>query len=201
MTRVLVAYCQPVADSLIGAALARTLAGLEAVGAEFRIHDLYGDGFEPELSAAEHGAYLAPGVDPSLQRYVDDLRWCDTLVFVYPTWWAGQPAMLKGWFDRVWACGVAWESTPGADRITPLLGTVRRLVVVTAHGSPKYVNALEGEGGKRTVFRSLRAMCHPRARTHWIALYGVDTSSQKQRAGFLDRVERKVSHLAARRSA
>ena len=50
-------------------------------------------------------------------RYCDDLRWCDTLVFVYPTWWSGQPAMLTGWLDRVLVRGVAWELPDGASRI------------------------------------------------------------------------------------
>jgi NAD(P)H dehydrogenase (quinone) len=196
MTRALVVYCHPVADSLVGAALTRVVTGLEAAGAEYRVHDLYGDGFEPQLTWSEHAAHVAPCADPAVQRYGDDLRWCDTLVFVYPTWWAGQPAMLKGWIDRVWANGVAWQCSPGATRVSPLLTGIRRLIVVTTHGSPKYVNVLEGEGGKRTISRSLRAMCHPRTRTRWIALYGVDTCSAARRARFLGHVESRITRLA-----
>ena len=106
--------------------------------------------------------------------------WCDTLVLVYPTWWSGQPAMLKGWMDRVWVNGVAWDLPTGPTGCDPRLTNVRRLVAVTTHGSSKLVNAVEGEAGKRTLTRSLRSMCHPLARTTWIAMYGVDTSCPEQ---------------------
>ena len=42
------------------------------------------------------------------------------------------------------------------------------------------------------VTRTLRAVCHPLARTTWLAMYGVDTSTESQRHAFLDRVERKL---------
>jgi putative NADPH-quinone reductase len=103
--------------------------------------------------------------------------------------------MLKGWFDRVWVCGVAWELPAGANRLTPLLRNVRRLVAVTTHGSPKYVNVLEGEGGKRTLTRSLRAMCHPLCRTTWLALYDIDRCSDAKRSDFLTTVETKMRSL------
>lgn len=194
--RVLVVYCHPSPTSLVAAVRDRVLAGLERAGAEVRLTDLHAEGFEPALSAAERAAHLQPGVDPSIASHAADLQWCDTLVLVYPTWWAGQPAMLKGWFDRVWANGVAWDLPEGANRLRPRLRNVRRIVAVTTHGSKKYVNALEGEGGKRTVTRSLRLMCHPRARTSWIALYGVDQCSAQRRSGFLDDVERRLARLA-----
>ncbi len=67
--------------------------------------------------------------------------------------------------------------------------------MVTTHGSSKWVNALEGESGKRTVTRSLRAMCSRRTRTTWCALYGLDRADDSARAAFLDRVERALARL------
>jgi putative NADPH-quinone reductase len=103
--------------------------------------------------------------------------------------------MLKGWIDRVWAAGVAWDMPEGASVVRPLLRGLRRLVVVTTHGSSKFVNALEGESGKRTVTRSIRAMCSRRARTTWCALYGIDTQPESKRVAFLERVERTLAAL------
>jgi putative NADPH-quinone reductase len=197
MTRALVVHCHPLEDSLVAAARERVLAGLAAAHAEHRLHDLYREGFAPELTAAEHRAHLVAGPDPSVRRHADDLAWCDTLILVYPTWWSGQPAMLKGWIDRVWVNGVAWDLPDGASRISPRLTNVRRLVAVTTHGSSKLVNSIQGEGGKRTVTRSLRSMCHRRARTHWIALYGVDTCAPERRRAFLERVEQRIARIAA----
>ena len=67
---------------------------------------------------------------------------------------------------------------PGADRVRPLLHNLRRLVVVTTHGSPKRVNVVEGEPAKHLVGRQLRALCHPLARTRSLALYGMDTAGE-----------------------
>ncbi len=194
--RVLVVYCHPNPASFVAAVRDRVLAGLAAGGHEVRLTDLYAEGFEPVLSATERAAHLEPpSTKPAIAPYVDDLRWCEALVLVYPTWWSGQPAMLKGWIDRVWVNGVAWELPPGANRLRPLLRNVRRIVAVTTHGSPKHINALEGEGGKRVVTRSLRVLCHPFARTRWIAMYGLDTATADQRQRFLERVERRLRRL------
>ena len=91
--------------------------------------------------------------------------------------------------------GVAYELPPGRNRIRPLLQHIRRIVVVTTHGSSKWVNAVQGEGGKRVAFRSLRVLCSPRCRTNWLALYGADTCTQARRTAFLDHVEKKVRSL------
>lgn len=193
---VLVVYCHPLDDSLVAAAFDRTLAGLAETSADVRVRDLYAENFSPELSAEEHRAHVIPGVVDDLQPHADDLRWADTVIFVYPTWWSGQPAMLKGWIDRVFACGVAWDLPDGANRLVPRLRNVKRIVAVTTHGSSKLINSLQGEGGKRTLFRSVRAMCHPMTRCHWIAFYGVDTRPANDRSEFLDRVQQSIAKIA-----
>ncbi len=195
--KVLVVYCHPLGDSFVAAALERTLAGLAATDAEVRFRDLYAEGFSPEVSADEHRSHMHPGVASDLRSHADDLQWADTLVFVYPTWWSGQPAMLKGWIDRVFACGVAWDLPDGANRLVPKLRNVKHIAAVTTHGSSKLINSLQGEGGKRTLFRSVRAMCHPFTRCHWVAFYGVDTRSDDAREKFLDRVQRSITKIAS----
>jgi len=187
--RTLVVYCHPNPASLVAAANERVLAGLRTAGHEVRSVDLYAEGFRPELSADERRLHLEPGLAPELQPYADALRWAEALVLVYPTWWSGQPAMLKGWIDRVWACGVAFDLPPGSRVVRPLLTNIRRIAVVTTHGSSKWVNALEGESGKRTAFRSIRMVCSRRVRTSWTAIYGLDRADEAKRTAWLDRVE------------
>lgn len=193
--RVLVVHCHPNPTSFGAAARDRALAGLESAGHEIRLNDLYADHFEPVLSADERRTHKEPGVAPELQGYADDLAWAEALVLVYPTWWSGLPAMLKGWIDRVWVAGVAWQMDDGDSTPTPLLRNIRRIVVVTTHGSPKHLNALEGESGKRTVTRSIRAMCSRRTRTTWCAIYNLDRCDESKRTAFLDRVQRTMSEL------
>jgi putative NADPH-quinone reductase len=193
--RTLVVFCHPDPDSLVGAALERALAGLRTGGHEVRLCDLYAEGFDPTMSADERRTHTEPGVAPELQRYADDLRWAEALVLVYPTWWSAQPAMLKGWIDRVWVAGVAWSLPEGADRLRPGLQHVRRIVAVTTHGSTKLTNALQGEAGKRTITRSIRTMCSWRTRTTWCAIYGLDTADEAKRTRWLDRVEHTLATL------
>jgi putative NADPH-quinone reductase len=194
--RALVVYCHPHPTSFVAAVRDRAVEALQAGGAEVRVNDLYAEGFDPCFSAVERAAHLSPGPDPSVAGYAADLTWCNLLVLVYPTWWSGQPAMLKGWIDRVWVRGVAWDLPDGANRLRPMLRNVRRIVAITTHGSPKYVNVIEGEGGKRTLTRSVRSMCHPLTRTSWVALYNVDRCDEAARRAFLDRVDARMRSLA-----
>jgi len=196
MTRVLVVHCHPLPHCFVSAVRDRVVAGLEPARAEVRVTDLYAEGFEPALTDLDLDGGPGSLPDCSLRPYAQDLAWCDTLVLVYPTWWAAQPAMLKGWVDRVWVEGVAWVRTAEGGPAMPNLTNIRRLVAVTTHGSSKFVNAIEGEGGKRTLTRSLRAMCHPEVRTTWLAMYAVDSSTPRRRQAFLRKVEQRAAQLA-----
>ena len=200
---VLVVLCHPVRESLVGAAAERTVDALQTAGHDVRLIDLYADEFEPVLSRAELRSHLdPPETKPHLAEVAGHLRWCDSLVFVYPTWFGAQPAMLKGWIDRMFAHGVAFsfslpagDSRSGQKRCRPNLRNVQRLLVVTTHGSPKWLNALQGEPGKRVILRGVRSLCHPLATSRWIAFYDNDGSDQRARADFLNRVEAEMLRL------
>ena len=194
MKRVYIVYCHPRPDSLIHAALQRVLAGL--TDHEVRVSDLYADGFRAEMSLDERRTHKDPPHGKAgIAAYADNLRWCTTVVFVYPTWYSSPPAMLKGWLDRVLVQGVAWTLPEGKRRIRPALKNIRSITVVTTHGSSKLVNAVQGEAGKRMIFRAFRALCHPLARCRWVALYGVDRSAPDKREAFLGRVQRSMRRV------
>ena len=194
--RVHVAYAHPVADSFGAAVRDRAVAGLRASGHEVDLLDLWEEGFEPSLSLAERRGHLdRPESKPQLAEHFACLRRADALVLVYPTWWGGPPAMLKGWFDRVWANGVAFRLPPGRSVITGTLRNIRRIMVLTTHGSSKFVNVVEAEPGKVMLQRNLRLMCHPLTRFCWVALYGMDRATDDDRARYLDRVDRAVRRL------
>lgn len=191
--RTLVIYCHPDPRSFVAAVKERVVDALIAAGDEVRVDDLYADGFQPVFSSVEHARHLHEGAAADVEGYVADLAWCQRIVFVYPTWWSGQPAMLKGWMDRVWVRGPVWDLPAGGNRLHGRLRNVRRLVAVTTHGSPKWMNALQGETGKRVVFRTLRAVCHPLVRTRWIAMYGLDRATPADRGAFLDAIPRRLT--------
>ncbi|MBA2386298.1 MAG: NAD(P)H-dependent oxidoreductase [Acidimicrobiia bacterium] len=188
---VLVVYCHPDPESFIAAARCVVVDTLKRGGHEVRVEDLYADGFQPAMTADERLTHREPGVAAELQHYADDLRWCEAIVLVYPTWWSGLPAMLKGWVDRVWARGIAWDLPAGASTVRGRLRNVRRLAIVTSHGSSRWVNWLEGQCGRFSVMRGLRVLCHPLTRTSFLAIYAMDSNGHDDRRRFLDHVERR----------
>lgn len=194
---VLVISAHPSENSFISTLRAEVLSELGSLQHEVRHRDLYAESFNPVFSAYErlnHVGAIAVKLQnlPDLQSHVDDIQWAEALVLVYPTWWSGQPAILKGWIDRVLMNEVAWVLPEGAARIRPLLTNIRKIVVVTTHGSTKFVNALEGEAGKRTAFRSIRLMFSKRTRCHWIGLYALDHIPHDKRGKLLTTVRRRI---------
>src|SRR5690606_24132960 len=99
------------------------------------------EGFDPRLTAAERAAYYAaPHHHSGIEAHAEALRTAEMLVLAFPTWWFGPPAMLKGWIDRVFAPGVAFDHGQGFGPIVPRLETLRRAVAITTLGSPWWVD-------------------------------------------------------------
>ena len=205
--RVLVVSAHPVPDSYVAAVRVAAIRGLAAGGHDVDHLDLDTEGFQPVLTREEWEGHRWTGVesdrppgagDPpqaDVAAHAARLRAADALVLVYPTWWGAPPAIMKGWLDRVWVEGVAFTFRPDGRRTRHELRRIRHLVAITTHGSPKRINAVEGEPGKRLVLRQLRAACHPRVRTRWIARYGIDQSDEAGRRRFLEHVERMMTDL------
>jgi len=195
--RALVIYCHPDPDSFTAAVRDRVLARLAEAGAEVRMHDLYATGFSPVLSRAEWRGYLdSPANRVPVAGETDDLAWCDTLIFVYPTWWYGLPALLKGWLDRVLLPEVAFEMPKAeGETIRPGLTHVTRLGVFTTCGASRWLTFLVGAPGKRTILRGVRFLCAKRCRTAFAAHYLMDSSTPDSRAAHLARVDRTVAKL------
>lgn len=188
--RTLVVYAHPHDGSFTAHLRDRVVAGLGKAEADARLLDLHAIGFDPVMSAEERTLHHAPPEEkPWLADQYDHLRWAQHLVWVYPTWWSGPPAILKGWVDRVWAEGVAYDLPEGATTIRPLLVDVKRITVVTTHGSPRWINWLEGQVGKALFLRGLRSLCGFGCKTRFLALYGLDRDDGGARRRFADRVE------------
>ena len=197
--RALVIYCHPRAQSFTAAVRDRVLERLDHAGAEVRLRDLYAEGFDPRLTASELDIYEDTATNiRAIARDVDDLRWCDTLIFVYPTWWYGLPAVLKGWMDRVLVPGVAFQMPDENGDIKPALTQITRLAVFTTCGASWWLTRMVGAPGRRTILRGLRLLCAPRCRTAFAAHYLMDSSTDASRARHLERVTRAADKLIGR---
>ncbi|MEM7325624.1 MAG: NAD(P)H-dependent oxidoreductase [Actinomycetota bacterium] len=186
----LVVICHPKPTSLTRTAATRVLRGLDRAGQPYRVLDLDELDFDPVLTIEEVQDHLgSPDSRPYLAEHLDALRWCQRLILIYPTWFSGQPARLKGWFDRVWMNEVAFVLPDGANRIRGTLGNINQIDVVTAHGSSRRVNFIQGNSGRIRVNRTLRVLCGLRCRTTWNAIYDIDNRSRAEIGAWLDRVE------------
>jgi len=203
--RALVVYCHPRPESFTAAVRDVVLERLGAAGAETRLADLYRDGFDPVMGAEEHARYEDEAVNRRpVAAAVADLEWCDTLIFVYPTWWYGMPALLKGWLDRVLVPGVAFKMPDAAHPdIRPGLRHITRLAVFTTCGASWWLTRSIGAPGKRTILRGVRLLCARRCKTAFAAHHLMDASTPKSRAAHLARVARRMDRFlgAGRRAA
>ena len=116
----LVVIAHPVTDSLCHALAQSAIQALGEAGHTVEVEDLYAAEFPPALTTAERQSYYAPSFDATAtQAQIERLLAADALVLVFPTWWFGFPAILKGWFDRVWAPGVAYDHASDLGPIPP----------------------------------------------------------------------------------
>ena len=116
---------------------------LSSAGHETILLDLYAEKFDPVLSSAERAAYYAsPPETAAIADKASLLAEAEVLVLVFPTWWFGMPAILKGWIDRVFAPGVAFDHAIDFGPIKPKLTKLKKVVVITTLGSPAWIDWL-----------------------------------------------------------
>jgi NAD(P)H dehydrogenase (quinone) len=197
IVRVLVIYCHPVAESFAAAAHATVLQTLAVSGHDVTDVDLYAEGFDPVMSRQERLDYqnTARNIRP-VRKYDDQLAVAEAVVLVYPAWWYGMPAMLKGYFDRVWLPGVAFDVTPDGRVLTERLQRIRRIIVVTTYGGSWWlVRIALGDPARKVVARAVRSLCARGCRVDWYVHYNMDRATPRRLSRFLDRVRAGVSRL------
>ncbi len=122
----LIVYCHPHGDSHNRRTLDAVISGLKARDTAYEVIDLYATAFEPALKAAEYARMFverAPGLDPDVRDLQAKVAAARNLVFIYPVWWYGMPALLKGFVDRVFTAGFAYRFRP-YTRLIGAAGTV-----------------------------------------------------------------------------
>lgn len=190
--RCLVVVAHPLPGSLAHALAATAIEALRAAGHDVVVEDLCATGFAPGLTAAERASYYAPPYDTrAVADEIARLTVAEALVLVFPTWWFGFPAVLKGWFDRVWAPGIAYDhGTP----IKPRLTALRHTLAITTLGAPAIIDWCVMF---RPVWRVLRlgliAACARRSSFAMLSLYGAESVTPERLARFQSRITGKLA--------
>ena len=196
--RLLVVFCHPDPDSY-GAAIFRTACqALREAGHELRIIDLYAEGFDPVFTRDEKRSYLTDTGQniAGVARHVEALQWAEGWVAIYPTWFYGLPAMLKGWLDRVWLPGVTFQVATAKKRtIRGELQNIRHFVGITTSGSPWWWLRVIGDPGRSLLMKGLRPLYARGCRMSWLQLHDMNHATAADREAFLAKVDRTLRAL------
>lgn len=194
--KALLVSAHPCADSYSHAISAAANRGLVTAGHEVLTLDLYDCEFSAAMTKADLEVYRAeqPPIDPLVREHGRLVKAADALVFVYPTWWSGPPAILKGWLERVLVPGIAF-TFDDQGKVQPALMHIQRIVGISTYGSPWTNVKLVNDNGRRMLTRALRFTCGRGTSTTWLGLYSIDTTGVAERDAFLDRVEHSMAKL------
>lgn len=156
----LIIHCHPEPRSFNAALTAISRQTLEQQGYTVTVSDLYADGFNPVEGPARYANPVNPDyfsvldqqrhsseadtLPVAVWREIKRLERADRVIFQFPLWWHGTPAMLKGWFDRVFVYGGLYTGRMRYDR-----GYFRgrRAICSITTGAPASVFTRGGRGG------------------------------------------------------
>jgi NAD(P)H dehydrogenase (quinone) len=193
--RVLYVYCHPLSDSFHAAIRKEALAGLDEAGHTVDLLDLYAEGFDPVLTAERRRDYHDPARNrANNQAYADRLMAADALVVQFPTWSFGPPAMLKGWFDRMFGPGIALDlSEPSHAK--PMLMHIRWIAGISTYGRPRWQAIAMADPPRRIIKRYLRWFTGSKAAVRYYALYHMNVATDAQRGRFLAKIRREMARF------
>jgi NAD(P)H dehydrogenase (quinone) len=192
--RVLVLYAHPVETSFAAALHETAVRTLKVRGHDVDDCDLYAEKFDPVMGREERISYHNTSVNRrNLAPYVDRLLTAEALVFSFPVWNMGFPAILKGFVDRVFMPGVSFRLKENGDYV-PTLHNIKRLGVVTTYGGGRVLTMMMGDPPRKFLTRSLRSICAPGAACDYLALYDMNHTRPEPRKRFLSKVE---AHFSA----
>jgi len=127
----LIIYAHPNQESLNGQFKQAIEKILEQQKQDVIVRDLYTLGFDPVLSLEDMTGQRKGIVNELIKKEQEYISWADILTFIYPIWWTGMPAIMKGYFDRVLSYGFAYRYDQGIQKG---LLTGKQAIILNTHG-------------------------------------------------------------------
>lgn len=169
--KIFIVYAHPEPTSFNHALKEQAMNVLQTAHHEIKLSDLYAMHFKPtadwndfkeinptipkQYSVIQRDAYLNHQLSNDIKEEQDKLSWCDVIIFQFPLWWFDAPAILKGWFDRVFAAGFSYDKEKWFS--TGLLQPKGAILSVTTQ-SPK--SAYQAGGLHEDINQFLRPIHH-----------------------------------------
>lgn len=190
--RVHVIHAHPVETSFNRALFNQVVETLRAKGHEVDPLNLYDEGFYAVLSREERLNYhsVPENITPEIAPYVARLRAADALVFVHPVWNYGPPAILKGYYDRIYLPGVSFVMTEGEDRggVEHALTNIKKVAFITSYGGNRWRTFLMGDPPRRFARRWGWATFRTKRPPEYYALYDMNNVTPEGLKAFLAKV-------------
>ena len=193
--RVLVVLAHPLQGSFAASVAREVMDTLASKGHQAELLDLYADDFDPRLTADERSRVLDSAYDSTtVAPYAAALKQAEALILVFPQWWFNLPAILKGYIDRVFVPGVAYDLDGG--RLVPGLPDIKHFWVFTSTGSPWWVvHFYMGNPVRRLLKRGVAAFCAKGLDFRMLTLHDMDHCTQSKRTAFLAKIRKTVERL------
>lgn len=175
------------------------MASLAGTGHEVMVEDLYRNGFNAALTATERASYygqhyLASAVQPEIDR----LLATEGIVLCFPIWWGGFPAILKGWFDRIWGPGIAFDRSEAPCLLKPKLHRLRKVLAITTLGASCWTDRIMmRQPVKRMLKDTILATCAPDCDFEMLSLFNSDHLEGTQIEHFKSKIERALSQWSS----
>jgi len=187
--QILVVLAHPRADSFNAAVCQALVEGLRQAGHTADVADIYAERFLPTLSGAE---LELPGTAPpaaDVAAYQNRIMDAQALAFIFPIWWFGPPAILKGFIDRVFQENWAYRFKP-SGLVEGLLPHDKALVISSAGAGAKLYKLFGfGKPMRKTFDEWTLKICGIGQIKH-VTFYEVVVTDDASRARYLNEAER-----------
>ena len=185
--KVLIVYAHPNPQSFNHAILESFTKGLAEAGHTYEVVDLYAIKFNPCLSGEDFGKFMQGKVSDDVRDQQEKVSQANGLVFIHPVWWIGQPAILKGWIDRVFSMGFAYMLDEKTGHPQGLLKNQKALIINTTGGTEEESKTMGGtdvlkkiEGDFMLKFTGIGNVQH-------VLFYNVIMTDDATRKGYLEK--------------
>ncbi|MGK5079256.1 NAD(P)H-dependent oxidoreductase [Janthinobacterium sp. HLX7-2] len=188
--RVLVIFGHPSGDSFCAALADAYAETARAQGHTVRTLRLGQLDFNPIL---HQGYRQVQPLEADLLAAQEAISWAQQLVFSYPIWWGGAPALLKGFVDRVFLPGYAFKYRPGKAFPAQLLAGRKAQLLVTMDTPPWYFRWVYRMPGIHQLRKTTLEFCG--IKPVKVASFGpIINSTEQQRARWLDQAKALARH-------
>lgn len=181
--KILVILGHPDEESFCGALSKAYIEGVKASGSEVHSINLGELKFDPVLWK---GYSKIQDLEPDLVKAQELIQWSNHIVFVYPNWWGTMPALMKGFFDRVFLPGFAFKYRNNSSFWDKLLSGRTAHLIVTMDTPPWYYRWIYHRPGHNEMKHTILGFCGvkvkkiteiaivrnspPKARDKWITM-------------------------------